>query len=126
MQDTTNKITPTTKLYCGHYPSSGGVGYGTDKDGHTFCYTCCADNDRAQMDTNGRATLHLVKRDHMYTVTNWPGSLEYRVIDYRTSWHNMAGKDGRTDVWFYDHAHKLWHGYQIGHFTQICHCKRIK
>lgn len=125
----------TSILDCGHTPSPHSdftTGYGQDANGRKSCYTCIATMDRTQMDTDGRATLYLVKRIRLadgggaFYVTNWPGSLEYRVQSSRTSWHNMAGKDGRTDVWFTDHAGKQWHGYQIGHYTQICHCKRVK
>lgn len=116
-------------LDCGHVPSEHSeitTGYGTDANGKKHCYSCIATIDRAQMDKDGRATLYLVNRDGKYFVTNWPASLSYPVQSFRTSWHNIAGKDGRIDFWFTDHAGKHWHGYQIGAYNEIAHCRRVK
>ena len=83
---------------CGHPPTardadSCGTGYATDDKGDPYCYTCCADRDRADMIETGRATLYLVSRPNPnpatvgsdmraraarhWFVTNWPGSLEF-------------------------------------------------
>ncbi len=116
-------------LECGHVESEHSdftTGYGTDKDGNRSCYDCCALGDKKIMDETGKYTLYLVKRDDGRHVTNWPASLDYKVIDWNISNHNIAGRNGRIDVWFRDYQSKLWHGYQIGDYNDICHVKRIK
>lgn len=121
--------TATALLDCGHAPSEHGdstTGYGTDAEGRTYCYACCADNDRAAMIATGRATLYLSGNwsDRTSVVTNWPGSLSFRASYQKTGRHNIAGK--RYDVWFTGPDGKHWHGYQVGDNTQICHCRRVK
>ena len=115
-------------LDCGHVPSETGkfgTGYGMDAQGKKYCYDCCAEMDKSDMDKSGKYTLYLTHNStDGYKVTNWPGTLKYRVFDFKKSRHNFGGI--RTDVWFFDHAGKKWHGYQIGNFTQICHVKRLK
>lgn len=117
-------------LDCGHpaTPTTSNItnGYGTDKEGKKHCYGCIALMDKHEMETTGRATLYFVKRGEKYFVTNWPASLEFPVLGMRTSWHNMAGKDGRIDFWFIGPDGKTWHGYQIGQYNEIAHCKRTK
>lgn len=97
-------------------------GYGTNADGATLCYDCCLEQDKAIMRQTGKYTLYLVIRDGRYIVSNWPGTLEFPATG-KKSWHNFAGT--RTDVWFRFEG-QLWHGYSIGNFTQICHCKKTK
>jgi hypothetical protein len=114
------------RLDCGHYPSPHSPitdGYGTDASGKTFCYACCAQNDKKDMRETGRAILYLTKDGTGYKVTNWPGSLVIRVKSFRTSRHNMGGT--RVDFWFTFEGQN-WHGYQIGQWNEIAHCKRIK
>lgn len=115
------------KLDCGHEESPHSdftTGYGVDSEGHKHCYDCCAKNDRREMDTRGKYTLYLVKREDGYHVTNWPNSLDYKVIEWSKSRHNFGGF--RTDVWFRDYRGKKWHGYQIGDYNEVCHVKRLK
>ncbi len=136
METTVEKL-----LDCGHFPStheSFTTGYGTDDKGKTFCYDCCAKNDRQNMVNTGKATLYLVKREnpnhatvgmvnrsaHKWYVTNWPSSLEFQCTGITKGRHNMAGS--RYDCWFCGPDGFVWHGYQIGENTQICHCKRTK
>ena len=123
-------------LNCGHESTAG---YGEDRDGKTICYACCADIDRKAMDETGRAAMYFTHdcggreiqpgcwdchgRNNA-EVTNWPGSLRYRVMAYRVGGHNIAGR--RYDVWFRDHVGKEWHGVQYGDRTQLCHCRRMK
>lgn len=121
-------MTTLTTLDCGHPESPHSeitTGYGVTQDGRKICYSCCAEQDKQQMRQDGRITLYLVERDGRHYVTNWPGSLEIPVKSFRKSHHNMAGKNGRTDVWFTFEGQN-WHGYQIGQWNEICHCKRTK
>ena len=115
-----------TQLECGHAPSAHGphtTGYGVDPEtGHRYCYACCAENDRVQMQTEGRITLYLVPQDGKWVVSNWPGSLAIPTFRVKTGKHNIAGT--RTDVWFvFDHA--VWHGVNIGD-NDLLHCRRTK
>lgn len=100
----------------------GAVGYGEDSHGHKICYVCCGIMDRKLMNARGKATLYFVKRDDGYYITNWPGTLAFKVNNWRKGSHNIAGV--RYDVWFYDENNQLWHGVQYGDWTQLCHCKR--
>lgn len=134
------------KLDCGHEPSEHSectTGYGTDREGKTYCYACCAERDKADMIETGRATLYLTMPDNhptkpgnMWgyhyaepipgdcTVSNWPGSLKLKTHCARVGGHNMTGK--RYDVWFTGPDGANWHGVQYGDNTQICHCRRLK
>jgi hypothetical protein len=58
-------------------------------------------------------------------VGTWDGSFNFAVSYRRTSWHNMAGKDGRTDYYFTGPDGKNWHGVNIGD-NQIVRCHRLK
>lgn len=124
-------------------------GYGTMMDGTRHCYDCCAKMERDEMISTGRAMLYLVDetprerapRPHSanynnlpwrdLAVTDWPGTLRYKVGGRRYSWHNFAGANGRVDFWFIRPDENgadvaVWHGYQIGNYNQIAHCKRTK
>lgn len=96
------------------------TGYGYDAENRKVCFACCAIRDKAQMDADGKTVLYLGENE----VTNWPGTLRYRVWRMVIGRHNMAGK--RFDVWFHDHLGKSWHGVQYGEMTQLCHCRRLK
>lgn len=99
------------------------TGYGLTDGGEKHCFACCALDDQEYMDVHKKITLYLTKRDHEWYVTNWPGSLEYRVSSIHTGKHNLCGK--RYDVHFKDYKGKWWHGTQYGDNTQLCHCQRI-
>lgn len=71
---------------------------------------------------NGRAMLYLHEQDRK--VSTWTGSHSAPVYHMRKSWHNMAGKDGRTDVWFMLGGRR-WHGVSIGD-NQIVRCKATR
>ena len=128
----------TELLDCGHPPSEHAewtTGYGQDKDGKTFCYSCCAENDKAQMIADGKTVLYLVKNRQAkdfgdgidrspWSITNWPSSLSIPINTPRISRHNIAGK--RYDVWFTGPDGFVWHGVTYGDNTQLCHCKRTK
>lgn len=119
-------------LDCGHPPTNDGplsTGYGTDRAGKTFCYACCAENDKKAMIEDGRACMYLVSnKDHrsnvVYNVTNWLGSLKFQVYHHRVGKHNIAGS--RIDAWFKGPDGFVWHAKQYGTMSDICHCKRTK
>lgn len=124
----------TQVMDCGHTAKKGE--YGKDSEGKTFCYSCCADQDRAWMDEHGKIDLYLTLDGNYQNmrpgseswgggkVTNWPGSLEFKVGLMKVGKHNLSGR--RYDVWFRDHRNNEWHGVTYGDFTQICHCQRLK
>jgi len=99
---------------------SGGTGYGINNDNKKVCYVCCAKLELANMLETGKAVLYFCKDK----VTDWSGELSFKVLEQRNSRHNMARV--RYDYWFKTPDDKLWHGFTIGDFTQIAHCKRIK
>ena len=93
-----------------------------------ICFACCAINDWQVMQAKGHSKnlpLYLSSNNNgRWEVSNWPGTLRFKVAEYRQGRHNWAGT--RTDVWFIDRAGRQWHGVQIGENTQVCHCKRLK
>lgn len=109
----------------------GGTGYAIKGNGHKICYQCCAIIDRQEMIEEGKIVLYHMPADgskpwNHGKITNWPGTLSFPVSGSSKSFHNFAGKDGRTDFWFKGPDGHIWHGYQIGHYNQIAHCKRTK
>jgi len=134
--------------YCGSckecFPTSF-TRYGETAEGKIRCFTCCAEEDKAQMDR-----LHMDHTDKMFmylthlpfpmrndrgaqkwimgtavagTLTNWPGTLSFP-CRVKIGRHNIARY--RYDVWFTDHNGNEWHGVQYGENTQICRCRKIK
>jgi hypothetical protein len=75
------------------------------------------------MRDNGRITLYLVRDETEWTVTNWPGTLRYRITDRHTGNHNIART--RTDVHFVDETGARWHGVQYGEWSDLCRCRRM-
>jgi hypothetical protein len=108
--------------------TSGGTGYATKRNGHKVCYQCCADTDKKYMAEHGEISLYLAETQHEtwnhYEVTNWPGTLRFAVDHIRTGRHNIAGE--QTSVWFTGPDGAKWYGRQVGSFSQICRCKRLK
>ena len=113
---------------------TGSTGYGLDRRNRKVCYPCCGERDKADMRATGRATLYLTKKDKelhvtpglsgkvpVWTLTNWPGSLEIEPYNIRFGRHNIAGH--RYDVWFKFEGQK-WHGVRYGDMTELCHCRR--
>jgi hypothetical protein len=118
-----NATTERIMCDCGHLESEHSDitrGYGTDANGKTRCYDCCAEEDKRIMREDGRTYLYLDTKNK--TVSNWPGSFKAAINYMRTGRHNIAGK--RYDVWF-SFEGQQWHGVTYGDNTQICHCKRI-
>lgn len=118
-------------LECGHPESEHSEitrGYGTDAQGNRHCYTCCAEQDKAQMRNQGRITLYLTTKPDLggsygdAEISNWPGSLKLRGR-YHKGRHNIART--RYDVWFTFEGNN-WHGVQYGDNTQLVHCKKVK
>lgn len=105
---------------CGHIAISDGftTGFGRDKENKTICFACCGENDKRQLRETGKLSGYF-SGGHF---TNWPGSFKLHVYSVRKSWHNFAGKDGRTDFWGMFEG-KEFHGVQIGHFNE---CATIK
>lgn len=117
------EILPIVRNDDGSYPITNGYGY--DHEGNKHCYSCCAAQDKAAMIANGKYVLYLCEqKNKAYRVTNWPNSLSFHVMNVSKSWHNMARV--RYDVWFVGPDCHIWHGYQVGDNTQICHVKRTK
>lgn len=111
----------------------GGVslpGYGTLKENGVekkVCYKCMGAIEKREIGAKkpgDRWTLYLGKKDGKYSVSNWPGSLKYPVRSYSTGRHNMGGT--RIDVWFQDHKGRWWHGFQVGDYTDLVHCRLLK
>ena len=128
-------------LDCGHEESEHKpftTGYGRNAEGKTFCYDCCAEQDKQYMRDNGKIMLYLTRVEgcppncpdkcskhgqYYYQVSNWPGSLKIKTYNEHTGKHNMTGK--RIDVWFRFEG-QTWWGVQYGYDTDIIHCKRLK
>ena len=101
------------------------TGYGIDKQGRKVCYSCCGNRDSVDMSATGRAVLYLTEKGPEGTVvSNWPGTLKFRVRYKRVGSHNLAGR--RVDVWFTDSDGREWHGINYGHNSQLCHCRRLR
>ena len=126
-------------LDCGHSVDTSkhsiSVGYATDASGKTYCYDCCAAQDRDEMQRAGKITLYLSFDDNSrpsdigryfhgnHKLTNWPGSLQIPIRCVKRGDHNMAGC--RYDFWF-TFKGREWHGVQYGDNTQLAHCRRLK
>lgn len=139
MPATQDKPKAFTCYDCNHLKpiqTQGGTGYALftdDEEGtgpmYKVCYKCCAERDRQWMKDKGVISLYLQHKDkeskHIPThVSNWPDTLSFRIRSFRTSWHNFAGSDGRTDVWFEFEGY-LWHGVCIGDMD-ITRCRQTK
>lgn len=94
-------------------------GYATRDNGDRVCYWCCAVEDIEHMRAHGRVVLYLTND----SITNWPGTLRFKVTASRKGTHNIART--RIDAWFRFDGH-YWHGVQYGEFTQLIHCKKTR
>lgn len=117
-------------LDCGHKPSPHGehtTGTAHTQDKKEICWECAAMADLGRMLLDGnssRLPLYLSKKEDKWTVSNWPGTLSFPVMNYRKGYHNIART--REDVWFIAPDNYIWHGTLYGEWTQIVHCKRTK
>lgn len=89
-----------------------------DIDAHN---SALAAAELAHLKATGRGVLYLGADGQ---VTQWAGKLIGTAHHQRKSWHNMAGRDGRTDVWF-EFDGSTWHGVNIGD-SQILRVRRTK
>ena len=112
-------------LDCGHEPTptANTPGYGTDMQGHTFCYPCAGTRECEQMKATGKAFLYLTGPEVAPYVTDWPGTFKLPVLASKRGRHNVASV--RTDVWFI-FAGARWHGMRMGDNGTYVRCKRIK
>ncbi len=104
---------------------SGGTGYGVTKSGKKICYECIGKSEKREIAAarpGAKHTFYISEKDRL--VSNWPGSVKYRVSWATYGQHNIAGK--RVDVWFRDHTGAWWHGVQMGDFNQILHATKLK
>ena len=113
-----------TKLHKDYYTT----GYGTYTDGTKSCFACCAVLDRTAMWKDGNSKglpLYLTLKDGIGTVSNWPGTLTYRIYGKTTV---DRGRFGQKTIYFRFHGPDgyAWTGFQAGRWTQIAHCKRTK
>lgn len=101
----------------------GGTGYAVRADDSRICYPCAAKQERADMDRDGRALLYLDTARRV--VTNWTGDLSFPIRGgyIRESRHNIGGT--RRDFWFIAGGY-VWHGYQIGEWSQIARVRRTR
>lgn len=102
-------------------PDGIGTGYARVDGRQLVCYECCARRDEKEMRETGRIVLYFSGDK----VTNWPGTLQLPVYGVRHSWHNFAGRNGRTDFYFRAFGRE-WHGVNIGRDNQIARCKAMK
>lgn len=102
------------------------TGYATLPDGSKVCYGCAAERDRLTMIEKGHSRnlpLYLIEQNTV--VSNWPNTLRFKLFPRMAeSRHNIGGK--RLDFWFVGPDGHVWHGYQIGEYNQIAHCKRTQ
>ena len=113
---------------CGHIAISNGfsTGYGRDDDGKKICFKCCGKNDVKTLLTTGKLHGYYSRDKKLGMVfSNWPGSLKIHSYYSRDSWHNFAGKDGRTDFWCKFKGH-VYHGVHIGHNNECATLRRTK
>jgi len=101
-----------------------GVGYATNSAGERVCYACCAVADEKQMQEDGKITLYLESSPtrEANTVTNWPGSLKFRVVFWKKSKHAFG--HNMIIAYFKDSNGAWWSAKNIGD-TQIAHCRRL-
>lgn len=118
------------------------TGYGTTPDDKIHCWDCCALDDQEYMIENGRISLYLTMKDREVKtenriglpqtgsykvpdkITNWPGSLEFKILSWGRGDHNWGIP--RYDVWFKGPDGRIWWGRHQGNWTQIIHCRRTK
>ena len=101
------------------------TGYGVDNSGNIVCYECCAKQDVETLENTGKLHGYFTKKDGKNFFTNWPASLSIPVFYTRKSWHNFAGRDGRTDFWL-TYNGKNYHGVQIGHNNECATIRKTK
>lgn len=122
----------------------GATGYAylnARNDLRKVCYVCAASIDQDHMDKTGKITLYLdglsslrlnpARTNKQKTasgvkimVSNYCGSLSYPVELVRTG--NGGINKIRRDIYFTDHAGRVWWGVQFGNKSPLVYCKRMK
>lgn len=103
--------------------TSGGTGYAISSEGKKVCYKCVGERDANELKNAkpGDRFTHYISNGR---VINWPGTLDIPVMFSRKSFHNMAGKNGRMDVWFNYEGKHFW-GVNVGD-NDLLRIKAIK
>lgn len=83
-----------------------------------------AEQELATLKATGRGVLYLSGPAGSQVISQWAGDLKIHPYHVRQSWHNMAGRNGRTDIWFSFDGSR-WHGVNIGD-NQILRVRRCK
>jgi hypothetical protein len=122
--------TKITMCDCGHppTPTSGiGTGYATDNEDKTYCYACCAENDKEFMRKEGRIYLYVSYKDKKPAqVINWPGTLRIDLKRHKYGKHSAFGVyTTRIDVWF-EFEGEQWYGVAKGCSNDVCRCRKLK
>jgi hypothetical protein len=108
------------------HESDFSTGYGVTDNGQKLCFDCCGEQDKNRLIETGKLPGYFTKdKDGRDIFTNWPGTFVLPVYFFRKSWHNFAGKNGRTDFWVKFNGNE-YHGVQIGHNSQCATIKRTK
>lgn len=113
---------------CGHEAISNGfsTGYGVDKDGKKICFECCGEQDKQTLRETGKLYGYYSRdKEKGMCFTNWPGTFKLHSYYSRDSWHNFAGKNGRTDFWCQFEGH-VYHGVHIGNNNECATLRRTK
>ena len=101
------------------------TGYGVDKDGNKVCYECCGKEDERYLIDNGKLQGYLTGQPGNEYFANWPGSFKIPVLYSRKSYHNFAGRNGRTDFWL-KYKGNNYHGINIGKDNEIATIRKTK
>ena len=97
------------------------TGYGIDKDGNKVCFACCGDLDKKQLLETGK--LYGYYSGGYFS--NWPGTFKLLANYSKKSYHNFAGRNGRTDFWCRFEGNE-YHGVHIGHNNECATIRKIK
>jgi len=118
----TTNMAPEYCEWCGNaFVSTGlGTGYVVVQSSH-LCYDCCAVDDKKFMVEHGEISLYLTcVKDSPYEtfeVSNWPGSLRFKVCSWSRGEHNWGS---RIDVWFRGPDGKIWWGWKCDNGIHEC------
>ena len=105
-------------------PGAAGVGYAVKGNGHRVCYPCAGRADVREMMKHGVLRMYFTDREGVAEVTNWPGSLRFRVHGKRTGRHNIAGS--RLTAWFVGPDNHEWYGIRYGRNTDLMTVRRTR
>lgn len=115
-------------------PSGNTGGYGKDNQGHVFCFACCGELDREELESKDRALLYLRHENitnnsgvtrSVWSVGNWPGTLKIPAVVGLS--HGRVGQYTfpRRDVWFIGPDGDHWYGRNQGD-NDLVYCRRLK